>query len=81
MFYVYILKDKNNKIYIGYSANLQRRISEHLNGKVYSSSRMNNPSLVYYEAYNSEELAKNRERKLKRFSSSYYALVKRINLK
>ena len=81
MFYVYILKDKNNKIYIGYSADLQRRISEHLSGKVYSSARMSKPQLIYYEAYSSEELAKNRERKLKQRGSSKKGLLKRLRIK
>jgi len=50
MFYVYILKDKNNKLYIGYSADLKRRLSEHNRRHVYTSKRMESPMLVYYEA-------------------------------
>ena len=81
MFYVYILKDKNGKLYIGYSANLQRRIFEHQRGKVYTSKRMVQPELVYYEAYSTEELAKDRERKLKQRGSSIKGLQKRNGLK
>ncbi|MFA5021739.1 MAG: GIY-YIG nuclease family protein [Patescibacteria group bacterium] len=34
MFYVYILKSlTDNKLYIGYSNNLQRRLKEHNSGK------------------------------------------------
>ncbi len=78
MFYVYLLKDLNNKIYIGYSGNLRKRILEHKKGKVYTTKRMEKPDLFYYEAYNSELAAKTREKKLKQFGSSYKDLVKRI---
>lgn len=81
MYHVYILVDDNKKIYIGYSANLDRRISEHELSKVYTSSRMSNPRLYYSEAYISEDLAKEREKNLKRFGSSYFGLMKRIDLK
>ena len=81
MFYVYILKDKDNKIYIGYSSNLRRRLSEHQRLKVYTSKRMTNPQLVYYEAYAIEELAKDRERKLKQRGSSIKGLLKRLEYK
>lgn len=81
MFYVYLLKDSKGKIYIGYSANLRRRIQEHLNNKVYTTKRMSRPKLLYYEAYEAEEAAKNRERKLKQFGSSYHGLIKRLEIK
>jgi putative endonuclease len=78
MYYIYILKDIKNKLYIGYSSNLKRRIQEHNAGKVYTTKRMNEPKLIYYEAYAFEILAKTRERKLKQFGSSYKGLIKRI---
>ena len=81
MYYVYILKDVNNKLYIGYSSDLKRRLREHLQQKVYTTKRMHNPELIYYEAYKTEESAKIRERKLKQFGSAYKGLVKRLDLK
>jgi putative endonuclease len=81
MFYVYILTDDDSKIYVGYSNNLRRRIVEHKNGKTYTTLRMKNPKLVYYEAYETENKAKIRERKLKQYGSSYQGLLKRIGLK
>ncbi len=81
MFYVYLLNDKNNKIYVGYSKDLKRRVSEHFSKKVFTSKRMLNPKLVYYEAYSGNEKAKDRERKLKQYGSSYQGLLKRIGLK
>ena len=81
MYYIYILQDKNSKLYIGYSKDLKRRIEEHNQYKVYSSRRMKSPKLVYYEAYNNEMQARERERKLKQYGSSYQGLLKRIGLK
>jgi len=78
MFYVYLLQDDDRKIYIGYSSDLKRRIKEHNQGKVFTTHRMNKAKLIYYEAYNNEELAKIREKKLKQFGSSYHGLIKRI---
>ena len=51
MFYVYLLQDDDSKIYVGYSSDLKRRIAEHKQGKVYTTARMKNPKLIYYEAY------------------------------
>ena len=81
MFYVYILKDSKNKIYIGYSSNLKRRIIEHLRGVVYSSKRMSEPRLFYYEVYSTEALAKEREDKLKQRGSAVKGLLKRLGLR
>jgi putative endonuclease len=81
MYYVYLLQDKDGKLYIGYSTDLKRRIGEHTSGKVYTSSRMDQPRLVYYESYNEEVLAKEREKKLKQFGSSYVGLLKRLGIR
>lgn len=81
MFYVYLLLDDNKKIYIGYSEDLNRRLKEHANGKVYTTERMTNPKLFYYEAYSNEESGKERERKLKQYGSSYHGLLKRLGIK
>ncbi|OGH10455.1 MAG: hypothetical protein A2857_00070 [Candidatus Levybacteria bacterium RIFCSPHIGHO2_01_FULL_36_15] len=65
MYYVYLLRDINSKLYIGYSSDLKRRLKEHLQQKVYTTKRMTKPDLIYYEAYSNEDSAKIRERKLK----------------
>jgi len=71
MYYVYIIKWKyNNKFYIGYTKNLQRRVSQH--------NRAGKLNLIYYEAYLSEKSAKSREKKLKYYGSAWRALKKRI---
>lgn len=70
MHFVYILKIKNDKFYIGYTNNLERRTREHQ--KVWKCD------LVYYEAYCSENLARDRERQLKYYGSAWRGLKSRI---
>lgn len=76
-----MLKDEKGKLYFGYSADLKRRIKEHLQYKVYTTKRMSLPRLIYYEAYINEHAAKEREKKLKQFGSSYKGLIKRLKIK
>lgn len=75
MYYVYILKIKNRAkllYYIGYTEDLKRRIFEH---------RKNNEiELIYYEAYQSKKIAKERERKLKQYGGAWRSLKQRLNL-
>ncbi|MBU1164828.1 GIY-YIG nuclease family protein [Patescibacteria group bacterium] len=81
MYYIYLLRSADGKFYIGYTHDLRRRISEHQAGKVYTTKRMDKTRLLYYEAYLDKESAREREMKLKRRSSSFYGLIKRLNLK
>ncbi len=81
MYYVYLLKDDEGKLYIGFTNDLRRRMNEHDMKKTYTTRRMNEPKLIYYEAYNNEESAQLREKKLKQFGSSYVGLLKRIGVK
>ena len=81
MYCVYLLQDNKGKLYIGYSSNLKRRINEHNRSKVYTTKRMSEPKLIYFEAYLNEAKAKERERKLKQYGSSYHGLIKRLGIK
>ena len=66
MFYVYILKSlKDDKLYIGYSANLQKRIREHQGGEVKSTKPRRPFELIFYEAYKNKKDAKRREKYFK----------------
>ena len=67
MHYVYILRDRNGKWYIGYTADLNRRVKQHPGYE-----------LIYYEAYDSKKQAVERERKLKYYGSAWRALRDRI---
>ena len=71
MHYAYVLKKKRGDFYIGYTADLKRRLVEHQ--KEWPCE------LVYYEAYQSEKSARDRERKLKYYGSAWRALRTRIN--
>lgn len=71
MHYVYVIKNKYGKLYIGYTKDLKRRFSEHArDDKTFV--------LVYYEAYQLEDNARHRERKLKYYGSAWRGLKKRI---
>jgi len=66
MYYVYILKSlKDNKLYTGYTNNLQKRLEEHNQGKNFSTSWRGPFKLIYYEAYLSQDDAKRREKYFK----------------
>lgn len=83
MYFVYILRTENktNVFYIGMTGDIDRRLDEHLRGKVYTTMRLKNPQLVYYEAYLDRDFASEREKQLKRFGSAYVALMKRLGYK
>jgi len=71
MYYAYVLKKDRGDFYIGYTADLKRRLTEHQ--KEWPCG------LIYYEAYLLEKQARNRERKLKYYGSAWRALKTRIN--
>jgi putative endonuclease len=78
MYYVYLLKDRFGKIYIGYTNNLKRRLIEHARGKS-NYLRMRRPvKLIYYEAYLSFKDAKEREKSLKNYGSVLSGLKSRL---
>ena len=81
MFYiVYLLRSKkDNGFYIGYTSRLEIRVEQHNSGKVESTRYRRPLELVYFESYKDEFLAKERERKLKQFGSSFNGLLKRLN--
>ena len=67
MFYVYaLLSDQNKDIYIGYSEDLKKRLTEHNNGLVMPTKGYRPWKLVYYEAYIAKLDATKREVQLKK---------------
>jgi len=69
MYYVYVLRKIDGKIYIGYTNDLKRRMYEHKDKK---------SELIYYEAYKNKLDAQDRERKLKERGNSVRFLKNRI---
>lgn len=67
--FVYIMASKRNgTLYIGYTNNLKRRVSEHkrANRETFTQ-RYEINKLVYYEMHDGEKLAFRRERQMKKW--------------
>jgi putative endonuclease len=63
MFTVYILRSQlDNKRYIGFTDNLDRRISEHNSGRVASTKNRRPLYLTYTESFGSKDEAMKREK-------------------
>ena len=72
-FFVYILESqKNSKLYIGHTNNIERRLSYHNNG--YSKSTKNGIpwKLIHTENYATRSEAMNRELDLKKLKNPKY---------
>lgn len=66
MFYVYILQSlKDKSLYIGYTANLKKRFTEHNNGESKATKPFRPYKLIFYEAFLNRIDAKRREEYLK----------------
>ena len=79
MFYVYVLRSrKDEKLYIGYTGDLRRRLTEHNNGENRATKSRIPLDLVYYEAYVSQADAKVREQRLKSSAGANTALKRRL---
>jgi predicted GIY-YIG superfamily endonuclease len=74
MYYIYVLECRQNRSwYIGYTADLQRRVADHQLGKGCRTTAMKkNWKLVYYEAYINKSDALGREKFLKGGSGRVY---------
>ena len=66
MYYVYVLKsEKDEDMYVGYTADLGERIAIHNAGKVKSTQARRPLKLIYYEACLNQKDALRREKYLK----------------
>ena len=66
---VYILLCKNQKLYTGYTRNLQKRLLQHCNGKGARFTKYNPPiKIVHVEPFPTRVLAMRREREIKKYS-------------
>ncbi|MEK7108363.1 MAG: GIY-YIG nuclease family protein [Patescibacteria group bacterium] len=82
MYFVYLLRSqKDGGYYIGQTDSIDRRLHQHLDGKVNSTGSRLPVELLYYEAYSSRTQAIQRELQLKQFGSAYVGLLKRIDLR
>ena len=66
MFFTYVMiSEHDNKLYVGLTNNLVRRVKEHHNGVVASTANRRPLRLIYYEACLHEEDALKREKYFK----------------
>ena len=82
MNYVYLIKRVNDdKYYLGSTNDLKRRLFDHNNNNGCSTTKGYKWELIYYESYQTLELARIREKKLKTNRGSKRALYNRLNIK
>jgi len=80
--YVYIMSNKYRTVlYIGVTANIERRIREHKTGEgSVFTKKYNCHHLVYYEEYNDIRIAIAREKQLKNWNRIWKEdLIKKMN--
>ena len=65
MHFVYVLKRKDGELYIGYTSDLKKRLTEHANGFVKATHSRLPFKLIHYEYFIDNDDAKARERFLK----------------
>jgi putative endonuclease len=81
MFFVYVLQSKQDgELYVGSTKDLDRRLEEHTEKKIFSTQFRTPFDLVYYEAYAAEGDARHREQALKLRGQARVQLMKRLPL-
>ncbi|MBN2266917.1 MAG: GIY-YIG nuclease family protein [Candidatus Babeliaceae bacterium] len=75
-FYVYILKCRDNSFYIGHTDDIERRMSEHMNGKYSGYTSLRLPvSLKFTQKFGTREEALCAESKLKKWTRAKKELL------
>ena len=66
MFFVYVLRSTiDQKLYIGYTRDIKKRLNDHNSGRVSSTKARKPLELIFKEAYGIKQEAQKRERFLK----------------
>ena len=76
MYTVYILKSETNKLYIGQTKNIEKRLNEHNSGLATYTKRCTSWRLIYSEKYKTRSEAMRREKELK--TGKYRKWLKKI---
>lgn len=61
MYTVYVLRDKNGKLYKGMTSNLRKRLHDHKSGHTVTTSKMSEIKVVYTEEFADFQEARKRE--------------------
>lgn len=73
MYFTYILQsDKNDKLYIGHTANLERRLAEHNSNQCKSTKNKGKWDLIFKKEFITRDEAMKFELKLKSFKNKDY---------
>lgn len=75
-YYVYVLENRKNGLYKGFTNDLEKRLKEHNLGLNFSTKKERPWSLIHYEAYLNKKDAARREKYLKTSQGS--RLLKRM---
>ena len=81
MWFVYILESKEfGKYYIGCTDNIERRLSEHNSGKTISIRKYIPYELIYFEKFEKQNNAFNREKQIKKYKGgkAFKKLIEKI---
>jgi len=79
MWYVYMVRCKNNAIYTGVTVDMPRRLREHNTGKGGRYTRAHRPvALIHKEAYQNKSEALKREAKIKTFTKKKKLSIKNL---
>ena len=71
MYFVYILQsEKDNQLYVGMTSNVERRLKQHNDGGVRSTSKRRPFKVIYKEPYSSRVEAREREKFLKSYKGA-----------
>jgi len=66
---IYILKDKNEKIYIGSCVSIRERFNDHLRGNTKSTKYFVNPKICWQKEVSDLKEARYIEKKIKKWKS------------
>ena len=70
--YVYILKDRTGRFYVGSTSDIKRRIGQHASGHTQTTRNMDEPTMVFTQEYNSLGVARRVEKKIKALKRKDY---------
>jgi len=72
MAWVYILKTKSGKYYVGSTTNLEKRLQQHLAGSTHSTKRLKAEHILFSQEYQTLKEARFIESKIKKMKRRDY---------